>query len=245
MFIVQCLIVAILAGLLRWDGRVFGQCLTETPLCAGLLVGIVLGDPYTGLIMGGSLQLVFLGIVGIGGATPPDSTVGAVMGTFYAIQTGMDAQAVIALAMPISILGQFLGILSRVINARFNGVIDEAAAAGNTKKIDHALWGGAWVFFILTAVPVFAGCYWGADAVEAVVNALPTVIIDGLSRSSSLLPALGMALLMNFLFDKNYAPYLFLGFALNAFLGLSTLGCTFIGAVIAVVIYNNSRRELA
>ena len=231
MFIVQCLIVAILAGLLRWDGRVFGQCLTETPLCAGLLVGIVLGDPYTGLIMGG--------------ATPPDSTVGAVMGTFYAIQTGMDAEAVIALAMPISILGQFLGILSRVINARFNGVIDEAAAAGNTKKIDHALWGGAWVFFILTAVPVFAGCYWGADAVEAVVNALPTVIIDGLSRSSSLLPALGMALLMNFLFDKNYAPYLFLGFALNAFLGLSTLGCTFIGAVIAVVIYNNSRRELA
>ena len=219
MFIVQCLIVAILAGLLRWDGRVFGQCLTETPLCAGLLVGIVLGDT--------------------------DSTVGAVMGTFYAIQTGMDAEAVIALAMPISILGQFLGILSRVINARFNGVIDEAAAAGNTKKIDHALWGGAWVFFILTAVPVFAGCYWGADAVEAVVNALPTVIIDGLSRSSSLLPALGMALLMNFLFDKNYAPYLFLGFALNAFLGLSTLGCTFIGAIIAVVIYNNSRRELA
>ena len=167
------------------------------------------------------------------------------MGTFYAIQTGMDTEAVITLAMPISILGQSLGILCRVINGRFNIVIDKAAAEGNTKKIDHALWSGAWIFFALTAIPVFAGCYWGADAVEAVVNALPSVIVDGLSRSSSLLPALGMALLMNFLFDKNYAPYLFLGFVLNAFFGLSTLGCTFIGAIIAFVMYNNSRQQTA
>jgi len=242
MYLVQCLMVAVLAGLLRWDGRVFGQSLAETPLVAGLLVGLVLGDPHTGLIMGASLQLVFLGIVGIGGATPPDSCVGAIMGTFYAITTGMDAEAVIALAMPISLLGQALGILCRVINTRFNLVIDEAAAAGDTKKIDRALWSGAWIFFVLTAVPVFIGCYWGAGVVEAILNALPAVITNGLSRSSSLLPALGMALLMNFLFDKNYAPYLFLGFVLNAFMGLSTLGCTFIGTIIALVIYNNSRQ---
>ena len=70
----------------------------------------------------------------------------------------MDAEAVIALAMPISLLGQALGILCRVINTRFNLVIDEAAAAGDTKKIDRALWSGAWIFFVLTAVPVFIGC---------------------------------------------------------------------------------------
>jgi mannose/fructose/N-acetylgalactosamine-specific phosphotransferase system component IIC len=128
-------------------------------------------------------------------------------------------------------------------NTRFNLVIDEAAAAGDTKKIDRALWSGAWIFFVLTAVPVFIGCYWGAGVVEAILNALPTVVTSGLSRSSSLLPALGMALLMNFLFDKNYAPYLFLGFVLNAFMGLSTLGCTFIGTIIALVIYNNSRLQ--
>ena len=245
MFLIQCILVAILAGLLRWDGRVFGQPLTESPLCVGVLVGIILGDPQTGLVMGASLQLVFLGIVGIGGATPPDSMVGAVMGTFYAIQTGMNTEAVITLAMPISILGQSLGILCRVINGRFNLVIDKASAEGNTKKIDRALWSGAWIFFILTAVPVFAGCYWGADAVEAVVNALPTVIVDGLSRSSSLLPALGMALLMNFLFDKHFAPYLFLGFVLNAFLGMSTLGCTFIGVIIAAIVYYTSKQQAA
>lgn len=245
MELVQCLLVAILAGFLRWDGRVFGQCLTETPLVVGLLVGLVLGDPYTGLVMGGSLQLVFLGVVGIGGATPPDGTVGAIMGTYYAITTGMDTEAVVALAMPISILGQSLGILCRVINARFNHVIDAAAAEGDTKKIDRALWSGAAIFFIMTAVPVFIGCYWGADLVTAIVNALPTVLVDGLSRSGSLLPALGMALLMNFLFDKNYAPYLFLGFVLNAFLGLSTLGCTFLGAIIAYVLYLNTKKQAA
>lgn len=243
MYLVQCILVAILAGLARWDGRVFGQTLAESPLCVGVLTGMIFGDPYTGLVMGASLQLVFLGIVGIGGATPPDSTIGAIMGVVFACTTGMDQEAVLALAMPISILGQFLGILCRVINNYFNTVIDKAAAKGDTKTIDRSLWGGAWIFFVLTAVPVFIGAYWGADLVNSIVNALPAVITDGLSRSSSLLPALGMALLMNFLFDRNYAPYLFLGFVLNAFLGMSTLGCTFIGGIIALILYNQNRAK--
>lgn len=241
MFLIQCILIALLAGLLRWDGRVFGQTLAETPLCVGVLVGLILGDPVAGLIMGASLQLIFLGIVGIGGATPPDSTVGAVMGTFFAIQSGLNAEAVIALAMPMAILGQALGILCRMINVRYNIVIDKAAREGNTKKIDHALWSGAWIFFALTALPVFLGCYFGAGVVQTIVDFIPKIVLDGLSRSASLLPALGMALLMNFMFDKKTAAFLFLGFVLNAFLKMSLLGITFLGLIIAVVMYQNRK----
>ncbi|MEG0077095.1 PTS mannose/fructose/sorbose/N-acetylgalactosamine transporter subunit IIC [Anaerorhabdus sp.] len=243
MFLIQCILVSILAGLLRWDGRVFGQTLAEVPLCAGVLVGIIMGDPYTGLIMGASLQLIFLGIVGIGGATPPDSTIGAVMGTFFAITAGLDAETVIALAMPMAILGQALGILCRMINVRYNIVIDKAAAEGNAKRIDSALWQGAFIFFILTAIPVFLGCYFGADVVQAIVDFIPPIILTGLSRSASLLPALGMALLMNFMFDKQTAVYLFLGFVLNAFLGMSLLGITFLGVIIAVAMYQAGKHK--
>ena len=50
-----------------------------------------------------------------------------------------------------------------------------------------------------------------------------------------------MALLMNYLYEKDTAPYLFLGFVLNAFLKVNTLGITFIGAIIAFVLYNNRK----
>lgn len=241
MFLFQCILVSLLAGLLRWDGRVFGQCLTDSPVVVGVLVGIIFGDPMKGLITGAALQLVFMGIVGIGGSTPPDSMIGAVMGTVFAITSGLDTESVIALAMPIAILGQSLGILCRVINARFNVVIDKAAAEGDTKSIDRSLWTGAAIFFVLTVVPVFLGTYFGAPVVQKIIDALPSFIVNGLSRSSSLLPALGMALLMQFMYDKKSAPYLFIGFILSAFLNLSTLAITLLGVCVAILIYQSHR----
>lgn len=245
MFLIQCILVSILAALMRWDGRVFGQCLTDLPLVAGPLVGLIFGDPGTGLIIGANLQLIFLGIVGIGGATPPDTLIGGVVGIVFAITADLDAETVVALAMPIAILGQMTGILCRMLCVRFNPVIDKAAAEGNTKKIDRALWSGAWIFFVLTFLPVFLGCYFGVDLVNTIVEWIPDLIMDGLNRASSLLPALGMALLMNFMFDKQTAPYFFLGFVLNAFLGLSLLGATFLGVILAVAMYYNSQRKKA
>lgn len=237
MFLVQCILVALLTGILRWDSRMFGQCLTDSPLCVGLLVGLIFGDPSKGLITGATLQLMFMGIVGIGGATPPDSMVGSAVATVFALQSGLDTTEVVALAMPIAILGQTFGILCRVINARFNPIIDKAAAEGDYRKIEKSLWTGAWIFFVLTAVPVFLGCYLGAPAVQAIIDALPDVLVKGLSRSSSLLPALGMALLMQFMFEAKTAPYFFIGFTLSAYLGLSTLGITILGVCLALILY--------
>lgn len=237
MFLVQCILVAVLSGLLRWDSRVFGQCLTDSPLVVGVLVGIILGDPAKGLVTGATLQLIFMGIVAIGGSTPPDSMIGAVVATVFAIHSGLETEEVVALAMPIASLGQAFGILCRVINARFNIVIDKAAAAGDTKAIDRSLWSGAWIFFALTAIPVFLGCYFGAPVVQSIIDWLPDFIVNGLSRSASLLPALGMALLMQFMYDRKTAPYLFIGFVLSAYLGMSTLGITIIGICLALILY--------
>jgi len=243
MFLIQCILISILAGLLRWDSRMFGQNLLEEPIVSGVLVGLILGDPMTGLVMGATLQLVFLGIVGIGAATVPDAMVGGVMGVVLSIRSGLDVEQVMALAMPMAILGQSLGILSRVINAQFNHMAEKYAKAGDVKGCDRTLWYGAWVFFALAAVPVFLGCYFGADLVQMVIEVIPQFILDGLSRSSTLLPALGMALLMSFLFDKETAPYLFLGFLLSAFMGLSILGITILAVIIVYVQYLSKKRN--
>ena len=55
-----------------------------------------------------------------------------------------------------------------------------------------------------------------------------------------MLPALGIAILMQLIFDKANAAYLFVGFILTAVLGVSTVATAIVGAIIAYVIYQTS-----
>lgn len=48
---------------------------------------------------------------------------------------------------------------------------------------------------------------------------------------------------MNYIMDKDATPFIFLGFILAAFLGVSSLGVAGLGAVIAVVYYNMVQRK--
>ena len=91
--------------------RVFGMCMLDRPLVLGPLVGLILGDLQTGIIIGASLELVMMGVVGIGSATPPDTVSGSILATVFAISAKLDVSAAVALALPIATLGQLVGIL--------------------------------------------------------------------------------------------------------------------------------------
>lgn len=51
MSIVQAVLLGILGGFGIWDSRVFGLWMIERPLILGPLVGIILGDLQTGIIV--------------------------------------------------------------------------------------------------------------------------------------------------------------------------------------------------
>ena len=63
---------------------------------------------------------------------------------------------------------------------------------------------------------------------------------DGLSVAAGILPALGFALLMQLTYNKELAPYLFIGFVFVAFLGMSNVGVAIVGAILAVLVFNSS-----
>ena len=54
--------------------------------------------------------------------------------------------------------------------------------------------------------------------------------------------ALGFALLMQLTYNRELAPFLFVGFVIVAFLGMSNVGVAIIGAILAVLIFNFSDR---
>ena len=58
------------------------------PLVSGTIVGLILGDPQNGLIIGATINTVVLGFLNVGGAIPSDPGIAGVVGTSLAIATG-------------------------------------------------------------------------------------------------------------------------------------------------------------
>lgn len=243
MHIIQCILVALVHVLGIIDGRIFGQNLMNTPIVEAALVGLIMGDLQTGLIMGATLQLIFMGFVGIGATSLPNSSAGTILAVFFAISSNLDAESAIALSMPIALLFQPCGIIPRIINNMFNPRCDAAAAAGDEKAIGRYFWAGVFMFFIVYFVPMFLATYFGQGPVEAILNFIPPVVLSGLNKASTMLPALGIALLMNYIIDGESMPYMFLGFILAAYLGLDSLGVAALGLIIAVIYYSASRKK--
>lgn len=245
MFLIQCILIAMVHVLGILDGRIFGQNLLNTPIVEATLVGLICGDVHTGLVMGATLQLIFMGFVGIGVTTLPNSSAGTILAVAFACLSGLSSDAAIALAMPVALVFQICGILPRVINNVFSPLCDKAADRGDYKAIERYFWLGVLDFAVVYFVPMFIAVYFGSGAVEAVIKVIPQVILDGMNKASTMLPALGIALLMNYIVDKETMPYIILGFTLAAFLGMNTLGVSAIGLVIALVYYNANKNKAA
>lgn len=65
----------------------FGTNLGSRPIITGMLVGLVMGDLKTGIILGATLEMVFIGSITLGAAVPPDVITGGILGAAFAIST--------------------------------------------------------------------------------------------------------------------------------------------------------------
>src|SRR6201986_5510153 len=93
-----------------------GTTLLSRPLVLGPLVGFVLGDVTQGVMIGATLELIFMGNIKVGAAIPPDIITGGVLGTAFAVLSHKGPVIALALAVPISIIAEML--LSALFVAR-------------------------------------------------------------------------------------------------------------------------------
>ena len=125
----QALLLAIWAGLCTWDQ--FGPHLGfRKPLLASVGVGIILGDMTTAIMIGATMELMWLGVNNIGAYVPPDVISGTIVGAALGIMGSTDTASAIALAVAIGIptatLVQQLNILVMTTNVSLVHGADKA-----------------------------------------------------------------------------------------------------------------------
>lgn len=233
----QGFLVALVATLIYMESRIGGQHMLDRPILIGPIVGLIMGDFTMGLIIGGNLELVWMGLVGIGTSTPPDVVVGSALATALAIKTGASYETTLALAIPIALLAQVGSIGVCILNTTFAHRADKCVNKGDWKGVEMSNWMGSALYFVFKFTMIFLGFLIGGDVITAIVNNIPAVIQSGLAQSGNLLPALGIAMLIQLTFDKKFAAFLFLGFALVAFFNVSTIAAAVIGVICAYVYY--------
>lgn len=72
------------------DNRTSLKLLFSQPVCGGLLVGVVLGEPLKGFLAGALFQMMFLGILVVRGERVPDLALGGVTAASLSILVSRD-----------------------------------------------------------------------------------------------------------------------------------------------------------
>ena len=90
--VVQILLVALFAFIAGIDQYNFLESLYQ-PIVSGAVIGAILGDLQTGLIVGGTYQLMTIGNMPVGGAQPPNPVIGGIMAVVFAISSKLEPAA--------------------------------------------------------------------------------------------------------------------------------------------------------
>lgn len=239
------LILACMCGVLYFLGKSkLGYHLTTaigSPIVYGLVIGAYLGEVATGLVLGASIQLIYLGLINTGGNEPSDPELAAIVAIPVAINTGLDATAAVAIAVPFAVLGTFLDQLRRTSNSIWVRKADAYAVAGNDRGIFHCAYTYPIITaFILRFVPAFMITLLGNTAIEAILQYLPDWVITGFSVAGGILPAMGFAIILITINKPRLLPYFFIGFFAVAYLGINTMAAAAFGLCIALISFFRS-----
>lgn len=213
------------------------------PVIAGMISGFIMGDLNTGLMVGGTLQLMRLGIAAFGGASVPDYFSGSVLGTVFAVISGKGAQYGIGLAVPVSLLMLQLDVFARFCNVFLLHQVDKAIEKLQLKRIPKLVLSGSVLWGLSRAIPILLMLIIGDHAVVAITNNMPDWLMNGLKTAGGAMPVVGVAILLRYMPTKQYIPYLLLGFFFAAYLKVPMLGVTIVGLVAAMLIFKKDAEK--
>jgi PTS system mannose-specific IIC component len=230
--IILIIIVACIAGI----GSVLDEFQTHRPLIACTLIGLILGDVTTGIIIGGTLEMIALGWMNIGAAPAPDTALASIISTIIVIAGGQSIGSGIALAIPLAAAGQVLTIFVRTLTIGFQHAADKMADKGSFRGIDFLHVSALGLQMLRIAIPaLLVAVTVGTNTIQAFLQSIPDVITGGLNVAGGMIVVVGYAMVINMMKTKSLIPFLFLGFVVAAFTNFNLVALGVVGLIIAIV----------
>lgn len=231
---------AVLLGITYWlavGNLLFvGLWSLQRPLVCGLVAGIILGEPVQGAVVGGTINLVYLGFMSAGGSMPADMGLADVLGTTYAIAGGLDAATALAIAVPIGVLGTIVWYGRMTLDSIFVHMADRYIEREEYDKIWRAnVLYPQMMAFCMTVVPCSLAAYFGATYIQGFIDLLSGTTLTIFQVIGGIMPALGIAITLMYIYKGEARVFLFLGFILAVYSGLSLLTLGVIALLTAII----------
>lgn len=218
--------------------KVFLINMSYSPICLCAMLGLFLGKPQEGLIMGGYLQAIYLGVMAVGGVAPANKQLGSIIPCAFVLIGGIELEAGLAIAYTIGILTNNIGTLTTPIFAAFEPAWKKLALEGNSRKYSIAHW--VW-FLCISMLPsiiiIFVCVAFGTDAVSWLIAMLPDKLMNGLSVATGCLTAVGIAIALKMSWSTKFAGFFFIGWILCYVVGLSQIQCAVVAFSVGIIWY--------
>ena len=185
------------------------------PIVTGPIIGAILGDVQTGLVVGGTYQLMTIGNMPIGGAQPPNAVIGGIMAAVFACTLDMDPNVAVATAIPFALLGQYGVTLFFTLRAPMMESFRAAAVKADTKAITKLTVVSEIILGLIFAAIVTLFFVGGLTAGQAVVDAIPAWLNAGLSAAGGMMKFVGFAILLKIMMSRDMWAFFLLGFGLT------------------------------
>ncbi|WHL25240.1 MAG: PTS mannose/fructose/sorbose transporter subunit IIC [Candidatus Blochmannia vicinus] len=224
-------------------GSILDEFQCHRPLIACTLIGLILGDIKTGIIIGGTLEMIALGWMNIGAAVAPDTALASIISTILVIMGQQPIGAGIALAIPLAAAGQVLTIIVRTITVAFQHAADTAAERCNITILSWIHITALMLQAMRVAIPAtIVGISVGTETIHRMLHAIPEVITNGLNIAGGIIVVVGYAMVINMMRTGYLMPFFFLGFVITAFTEFNLVALGIIGIIMAILYIQLSPR---
>ncbi|MBW2557523.1 MAG: PTS sugar transporter subunit IIC [Deltaproteobacteria bacterium] len=196
--------VALLGGFLCLD-RVVLQTMISRPVVAGPVIGMVLSEPFTGLIIGAFIELLWIDRSPMGLYVPPNDSIATILATAGAILAGRESghppRELLALAillfLPFGVLAQKIDVWIIKTNDRLSQRAVEYARLGDIKRFARTHMQGLVKTFVGVFVIILVCLAPGVAILKWAFPILPERIMKILSYTYFFIPILGIAVALN------------------------------------------------
>ncbi len=232
---------AILIGLWEWlaHAMIPSSHLFWNALTTSVWVGFILGDIPTAVVLGASIELVFLGSNGfVGGVSLQDECVATLIAVPAIMTSGLDLNAAVALVIPVGLVFAQVNNLGQALNSIINRIAEWFIAKHRWNGVYFCAYGMPFIVrLFIKWIPITAMIYLGSAASSALASMMPEWLNNGLTAVGSCMPAVGFGIILYVMGVGIMLPFMLAGFFLMQYTGLSAFAATMVGAFLAFLYY--------